>query len=575
MYRQKAIKEKTVMDNKMNPASQPQHKMIIEENVMVSARDGVKLAVDVYRPDGPGKFPGLLAISVYGKSTQTFETPPQPFGGNVYEASIESGVPEYWASRGYALVIADYRGTGDSEGELPGMFSKYEGEDGYDIVEWMARQPWCSGKIGGCGICYFGFAQILIAELQPPHLTCIAPWEINLDDFYKHGFYAGGVHHLVWYGLVSGSHPARIGYASKNVVSAMEKMLSAEKLQERVKKAMADPDLRQYPYIWQILKYPYKNPIVFDALLNPLDGPFWQERSYCNKLDKINVPTYIGGPFQGPFGTAQTAVYNKLANTEHKKLNLYTDMDPRPWKTNHDELLRWYDYWLKGIDTGIMDEPPVRIHAKGLSQDILTDSWPTSGMNMKPLYLGSLGRLMSQPDLYNDEPDAFVQQPLFVTNQRARATYISDPMSQDTLVMGSPIVKFYASIDQKDTCWRVDIWEEGVDTQVSLAQGWLRASLRKRLPEKDTPWEIEHDFTQFDYPAADKVYEYEIQLRPLAHLFRVGSRIRFEISCIDVPLEAECYDNMWHMCKCQTCLHKIFRDAKHPSVLMLPVAENN
>ena len=113
--------------NKPFVVPEPKYKMIVEKDVMVTARDGVKLAVDVYRPDAPGAFPGLFTISVYGKDTQTFYTPPQEFGGSLFEASIETGDPEFYVSRGYCFVIGDYRGIGSSEGEMPGMFSKYEG----------------------------------------------------------------------------------------------------------------------------------------------------------------------------------------------------------------------------------------------------------------------------------------------------------------------------------------------------------------------------------------------------------------------------------------------------------------
>ena len=98
--------------SKNEGASQPTYKMVVDKDVYVTARDGVRLAVDVYRPDAPGKFPALLAISPYGKDVQTCDSPPQPFGKSVFEASIEAGNPCYYASRGYAYAIADLRGTG-------------------------------------------------------------------------------------------------------------------------------------------------------------------------------------------------------------------------------------------------------------------------------------------------------------------------------------------------------------------------------------------------------------------------------------------------------------------------------
>ena len=176
------------------------------------------------------------------------------------------------------------------------------------------------------------------------------------------------------------------------------------------------------------------------------------------------------------------------------------------------------------------------------------------------------------PELYNDEPDAFTQQPLYVTEERAKVVYTTPPLPTDLHVTGNPIVKFWASIDKKDTTWRVDIREHGSTGPCSLTQGWLRASMRKRIPEEDKPWYLEHDFTQFDYPEPGEIYEYEIMLRPMAMVFKAGTQIDFEISCIDIPTDPETYDCMWHICPAQTCMHKIYRDKDHPSVLKLPIA---
>jgi uncharacterized protein len=151
-------------------ASQPQYGIKLDHNVMVSVRDGVKIAVNIFRPDAPGKFPVLLAMSPYGKDAQTFDTPPQPFGKSVFEASVESGDPNYYVSRGYVYVIGDIRGTGDSEGEYDGVFSRNEGRDGADVVEWLAKQPWSDGQVALAGICYFAGEQLHIAAEAPPSL---------------------------------------------------------------------------------------------------------------------------------------------------------------------------------------------------------------------------------------------------------------------------------------------------------------------------------------------------------------------------------------------------------------------
>ena len=558
------------MAEKVFQASQPIYNVIREENVMVTARDGVKIAVDVYRPDAEGRFPGLLAMSAYGKISQVFpETPPMPFGKSIFEASCESGDPYYFARRGYVMVIADHRGSGDSEGEMVGLMAPQEGEDGHDVVEWMAEQPWCTGKVGLIGICYFSNTQMQIAVTQPPHLACIAPWEIYGDDLYNHAMYDGGVLSLFWYGLYTGTYPARCGLAIKNIKSWMIENTPPEELKKLVDQACADPRLRQYPYLYHLLKYPEKNPILFDMMLNPNDGPFYRDRSFCYKLDKINVPTYVGGPCFSFFGLPQINVWNSLKVP--KKLRLYKDMGTRPWKDDHDELLRWYDYWLKGMETGIMDEPDVRFLTSGVETWHTAKEFPCETTQYTEYYFNALGQLSRQPELHNNYPDSFMQAPLTVTEDRNMVVYLSGPLAEDTMVVGAPQVKFYAAIDHPNTTWRVELREDGSDMMAPLAGGWLNAAQRKIDESRCTPWEVVHDHTA-DVPVVPgEINEYVVQLRPCAHVFKKGTRLRLEISSIDVPVDPATYDIMWHMCECETITHHIYRDEDHKSCIRLPV----
>jgi putative CocE/NonD family hydrolase len=218
-----------------------------------------------------------------------------------------------------------------------------------DMVEWLAQQPWCDGSVGTAGICYFSSMQLHVAAEQPPHLKCIAPWEIFGDDLYNHGQYEGGVFNIFLYGLYTGTYPARCGYAPNDVRSAMEMNTPPEELKKIVDEAMLDPDLKQYPYLLHLLQYPKKNPVLFDFMLNKLDGPYYRERSVSERLDKIKVPCYVGGPLFSFFSQPQMNVFNKV--DVPKKMFLYTRHEAPARGANTDEVLRWYDYWLKGIDT--------------------------------------------------------------------------------------------------------------------------------------------------------------------------------------------------------------------------------
>ncbi len=176
-----------------------------------------------------------------------------------------------------------------------------------------------------------------------------------------------------------------------------------------------------------------------------------------------------------------------------------------------------------------------------------------------------------EPDYYNDAPAAFVQQPLYVTEERSRVSYVSPPLSHDLQVSGPPRITFFASIDQPDTKFRVEVREEGSDAIYPLASGWLKASHRALDPARTTAWEIAHDHTKEVPVVPGEINEYTVQLRPMSHLFREGKQIKVEISSIDVPTDIETYDVMWHVCNSATTLHKIYRDGCHQSRASLPV----
>jgi uncharacterized protein len=141
------------MQDRTGGAEMTASKMKIEKNVRIPMRDGIHLAADIYRPPAPGKVPALLALSPYGKELQApaLTLPPQARPSPLWDGGIEAGDISAVIARGYAHVIADVRGTGGSDGELVGNYDlggHGEGKDVYDLVEWMAQQPWCDGNVG-------------------------------------------------------------------------------------------------------------------------------------------------------------------------------------------------------------------------------------------------------------------------------------------------------------------------------------------------------------------------------------------------------------------------------------------
>ena len=179
--------------------SRPQHKMVVDRDVMVVVRDGVHIAVDVFRPDAPGEFPSLFSASPYNKDLAYLPSVPTFH-------MRETNDFEYFVSRGYAYVHMDVRGTGKSvEGQWQ-LFSPDEQRDLHDVIEWIAAQPWCTGKVGMIGESYPGIVQWFAAAQEPPHLACIVPYDA-VADVYRENVYHGG---MLAVGFVGGWHTTEI-----------------------------------------------------------------------------------------------------------------------------------------------------------------------------------------------------------------------------------------------------------------------------------------------------------------------------------------------------------------------------
>ena len=302
--------------------SQPKYDINVERDIYVPMRDGIHLAVNVYRPDAKGKFPALLAMGGYGKELQELLMPPQPlFKSAVWDGTIEAGDTTEIVPRGYVHVIGDVRGIGTSEGEYVGGTPKQEAEDCHDLVEWIAQQPWCDGNVGMVGYSYYGVIQLKTAIQQPPHLKAISPSHLSADS-YRDGTYGGGILSLFPYGIWDGRHGTS-GYAAKNAVSEMMKTLPKEEFERRRQELLNHPDIKHYPNLYHLLHYPQKNPRFFDMLMNPYDGPFWQDRSVYPYYNKIEVPTHVVGKLG--VGSSYWDIYNGI-KSHNKKTHFFEQL---------------------------------------------------------------------------------------------------------------------------------------------------------------------------------------------------------------------------------------------------------
>lgn len=271
--------------------SERKYGVIIERDVSIPMSDGINIDCDIFRPDSNEKFPAILGIHAYGKAWQSAPSMPQGMGlGN---GSLEAGDSNFFVRRGYAHVIANVRGSGKSGGAFLN-YGPREVKDTYEIIEWMASQPWCDGNVGMFGVSYFAVAQLQVAALNPPHLKAIfAPF--GYTDFYRDKLYQGGIlAHEFGCGWANrilrwSSHRGNVKWSSWT-----HEKWGDNRFKEAIAEALQDEEIRAVPSIVEALQSPDKgaNPLIVDILLNKFDGEYYQERNV--KHDRIKVPSYLG-----------------------------------------------------------------------------------------------------------------------------------------------------------------------------------------------------------------------------------------------------------------------------------------
>jgi len=223
--------------------SKPIYRVKEERDVWMALRDGTKLCVDVFRPDTTDKVPALLTWAAYGKTIQSMKRGSLPPESLLFDHSLEAGDIDFFVKRGYAFIIPDPRGIGKSEGEFLGVYNPQEQQDTYDVIEWLAQLPWCTGNVAMAGYSYFGIIQMLAAAQQPPHLRCIMPLSFT-DDYYQHGYYGGvaNTYMSMYWELCPANNP----------VPWSTKLYSAEELKRKMSERLQDPDIAVNSYLTKI-----------------------------------------------------------------------------------------------------------------------------------------------------------------------------------------------------------------------------------------------------------------------------------------------------------------------------------
>jgi putative CocE/NonD family hydrolase len=559
--------------------SDPEHDIRHDVNVEVAMRDGVSLLADVHRPDADGRFPALIAASPYPRQIQDLGAP---------MGFIEAGNTPFWVSRGYVHVIANVRGTGGSGGTF-GFFDAQERRDMYDLVEWVAAQPWCDGNVGMVGISYFAMTQLEAAVERPPHLKAIFPLAVTADLF------EAASHH----GLASSSFVTPFLSMMGLTAARSDEFWRSLPLQLARKVLSLPPLHRKFgtmngeaavTIMRQLLKLPH-DPHPWDELWlhafvkHPVRDEWWDERDLTPLLKNVDIPVYLGCDWENvPLHLPSTFIaWKGLAHNPNVKMGMLDRYGLTwPWESLHVEALAWYDHWLKGRDTGIVDGDPVRFalpgagasEANGETTDgwHCSTAWPPQAAH-REFALRADGAL----DLDEGEPGARDYMVLGAGLNRAAPssidppamlTWTSAPITEAVDMVGDVELRLIAGATAADTAWIATLQDVAPDGEVTaVTAGWLRASLREVDEAASTPGAPALPCRNAVAVPIGQDVEYRIPLVPNARRFAPGHRIQLVLASDDQDQNTPAIMNFRHASVGTSSLNTV----RSSSRLLLPV----
>lgn len=480
-------------DTPRTPEQSPSmYRIASDFTVRIAMRDGIELAADVFRPVAPGmKFPVLIAASPYQRQLQRTD---------VSVAQNEAGITEFWVPRGYVHVVVDVRGSNDSQGVFD-LSGKVEQADLMEVVQWALDQPWCNGRVGMVGCSYFGRTQLQLAANQCPGLTAIFPYDAG-NDAYRETYFHGGIpssgYIKIWFGSVL---PYNTWSGRPEDASGFGKHLGKLMRGER--------DLQQDYYL---------------------------DRSSAHRLKDITIPVYMGSDWNN-FGLHLRGAYNAYegVTSQHKRLLIGPAPQPkRPFAVYHFEALRWYDHWLKGMDSGVLDGPPVNLYVQGENSWRSELAWPLPQTQWQQWHL------TASQALAQDAGSAGVHsytcaQPAW-GDAPPRLIYRSAALEEAMEVTGPLALHLVAESSAADTDWFVQLLDESPDGSTRLlTKGWLRASHRAVDPTKSRPFQPWHPHEQVQPLVPGEPCAFDIEIIATSNLFMAGHRVRLEIASSEQP----------------------------------------
>ncbi|MCC7133528.1 MAG: CocE/NonD family hydrolase [Gemmatimonadales bacterium] len=513
------------------------HRVIREFGVRMRTSDGVALVADVYRPDTAGRSPAILVRTPYTRT-----------GGAQFDAGT------YWASHGYAYVVQDVRGRGDSEGEFEPLV--HEGRDGFEAQGWVASQPWSNGRVGTWGGSYLGWTQVLSAPLNHPALGALIPMVTPSDPG---GFWpmrrGGIVLGMLEWALVTEGRTVRDVPGDHPDLVAAYRSLPLRSIDERIGMPSR---------VWR------------DYLAHLDDSAYWAPRSYQHRLPEARAPMFhVTGWYDGTLGgslenfatmraRAAPAVrdghyllvgpWRHWVDTDSRSRTLGgIDLGAASQVDTYRQYRLWFDHQLRGQANEVGSWPRVRVFALGANRWIGAAEWPVPGTRFVPYYLHgaragvpAAGRLATElppgtggtdryeydpsdptPFLWSRNLDSGGPDDYRSVEARRDVLVYTMPSPPRPLTVCGPIrATLQAATSARDTDWvaRLTLVRPDGYSQ-RLTEGWVRARAR------------DGEFRRSPLPPNVAV-EYQIDLWGTCVVVRPGERLRLAVMSAAFPLLA-------------------------------------
>ncbi|RFA18836.1 CocE/NonD family hydrolase [Subtercola boreus] len=528
--------------------------IVFEKDVAITLRDGVTIHADVFRPVGSEKVPVIVAYSPYGKAQGTSPSVMGVFGLVGLSNGIVSGLekfegpdPAFWVEQGYAICNPDIRGVVDSGGDSV-LWDRQDGRDAYDIIEWLAEQEWCTGKIGMSGTSYLAATQWFTAAEQPPHLAAINPWE-GVSDVYRDLVMRGGMPDIGFgQQLQNGSFFGR--NRRENIVAEVE----------------------QYP------------------LINDL---------WANKIpdfERITVPAYVVASYSNTLHTAGTFRAWRRMASEQKWLRVHNSQE---WPDYYDEdnqadLLRFFDRYLNDEQNDWDKTPRVRYSLLDLEGGdrvaIAADQFPPAEAHSTKYYLNGRTRTLDTAAPTDDVPTAYA-----ATSNPNAVSFLTS-FDEETVLVGYPKAHLFVEARDADdmdlfvliqkldahgtpleaftTPNQSAIIHDLTDYGATIlkykgSDGRLRVSARNLDSALSTEEVPAHTFDVVEKLAPGQIVDIEIDLLPLGLVFYPGEQLRFVISARN--LLGTMMPGIQEYVPANSGQHVIHSGGEHASYLQLPV----